>query len=120
MIHLLHAAAGLVKLVGRFVVGKIQRTPFTVRQTFREHLTRQESPSTRAVRVMGEIIERTEEQRGEMTIQQQRAQALSFAYGNLAASAHHKPNVFAFWQVAQNDGWGKDDFEAWASEREWE
>jgi hypothetical protein len=122
MIQLLHAAVGCAKLVGRFLVGKIYRAPYvTAHQSDREaEVPWANFPNARQARVLDEIVERIEEQRSELTIQDQRESALSFAYETLVSTQQHKPDRFAFWQVAQNDGWSAEDFNEWAAAREWD
>jgi hypothetical protein len=46
-------------------------------------------------------------------------QALDFAYGNLAASTHHKPTREAFADLARARGWTDERFERWALGRAW-
>jgi hypothetical protein len=54
-----------------------------------------------------------------MTDDQRAKQAMSFAYGNLACSTHHKPVRAAFAAVARRYGWSGERFERWAADKEW-
>lgn len=47
------------------------------------------------------------------------AQALDFAYGNLAASTNHKPSRSAFAKLAAKRGWSLEEFETWATAYKW-
>jgi hypothetical protein len=47
------------------------------------------------------------------------AQAMDFAYGNLAASTNHMPTREAFAALAAKRGWSPEAFEVWAAGREW-
>lgn len=56
-----------------------------------------------------------------MTEREREEQRLDFAYGSLACSTNHKPSRKAFRVVALEErGWTEEEFERWASEREWE
>ncbi len=53
------------------------------------------------------------------TKREREAQALSFAYGNLAASTRHLPCRRSFAQLAADRyGWTSEDFETWADKRD--
>jgi len=50
-----------------------------------------------------------------MTEDERNAQRLDFAYGNLAASTHHKPERAAFAKLAFDLGWSSEKFDGWWS-----
>lgn len=55
-----------------------------------------------------------------MTRDQEEAQALDFAYGNLACSTNHRPMRAAFADVARDRyGWTDQRFAAWAAGKKW-
>lgn len=54
-----------------------------------------------------------------MTVKEAALQAISFAYGNLASSTHHKPDREAFRALWVERGLLPGDFDAWANKREW-
>lgn len=54
-----------------------------------------------------------------MSERSRRHQALDWAYGNLACSTNHKPQLDAFRKVALGNGWASEEFEEWAKTREW-
>lgn len=55
-----------------------------------------------------------------MTAEQKEIQALSFAYGNLAASMNHRPVLSAFRALAISRGKITEEaFDAWAEKLEW-
>lgn len=54
-----------------------------------------------------------------MTNKQRDLQNIDFAYGNLACSTNHKPRRAAFEKVAFDSGLTKEEFEAWAKDKEW-
>jgi len=53
------------------------------------------------------------------TEEERQLQRLDFAYGNLACSTNHKPDIEAFWAVAQQRGVSKDAFVKWAAGKRW-
>lgn len=54
------------------------------------------------------------------TERHRQAQALSFAYGNLALSTNHQPSYEAFEKLAADRyGWTKDEFAIFAATRKW-
>jgi len=58
-----------------------------------------------------------------MTVKRERwqeEQALSFVYGNLAASSRHKPSKNGFKKMALDMGWTEEEFKVWANGRKWE
>lgn len=54
-----------------------------------------------------------------MTERQRKEQALDFAYGQLAASTHHKPSRSVFLRIAREDGWTLQEFARWQKGRQW-
>jgi hypothetical protein len=54
-----------------------------------------------------------------MTPDERVAQALSFAYGNLACSTNHKPERRAFRAIALERGWTEERFNEWAAQHHW-
>jgi hypothetical protein len=54
-----------------------------------------------------------------MTAEEYEMQAMDWAYGNLAASANHKPSRAAFSELAVERGWSQEQFNTWAEGREW-
>jgi hypothetical protein len=54
-----------------------------------------------------------------MTGSEQILQGIDFAYGNLAASTHHRPRRGAFKGLALDRGLSDETFEEWADTKEW-
>ena len=54
-----------------------------------------------------------------MTEAERRAQAIDFAYGNLACTTRHKPDRETFRALALSKGFDEAWFEAWAAARTW-
>lgn len=54
-----------------------------------------------------------------ITTRQQQEARLSWAYGNLLALSHHKPQLASFRSLALALNWTIAEFDAWAKGREW-
>lgn len=56
---------------------------------------------------------------GQLSREERALQALSYAYGNLAASTRHKPARAPFKKVALERGLSTAAFDLWADQRRW-
>jgi hypothetical protein len=70
------------------------------------------------MRAWDELVARVRRFR-DMTPREREEQAIDFAYGNLAASTHHRPTRRTFEILTQRRGWTAEQFEAWAKDKEW-